>query len=466
MSRRDYARGHNRAVQPVLPGAMSVTVDARVLGGEMDGTKRHVLELTGALARHPSLEVRALVRPDLDPGTRERLSAAGAQLTTGGFASDVVHRPHQVDSPADLAVLGALGRRLLVTHQDLIAWGSPAQFASSQAWAGYRSLTRMALLSADRVVFPSAHVRDQALTEELVEPDRTSVVALGVDHPLTAALAPSPTPPPGLTGRDGDMLMLCLGADYVHKNRPYAIEVAAALQQHHDWEGRLVLAGAHVPFGSTCEQEAKLLRADPHLSATCTDLGPVNEAERRWLLEHARLVIHPSAQEGFGLVPFEAAAHGTPCMWAAGTSLSELLPDEEAVVDLADPAATAERAAALLRDDAVRVRNLEAIREAAASLTWAATAEKLAEVYRRTLDEPASPGSVMLRHDGVMQPGFSEDAVRLVGPGGVLPSELERPLLALAGRRGLRAPLFAALRLGYRLGHRTTRGGPTRPGPN
>ena len=48
---------------------------------------------------------------------------------------------------------------------------------------------------------------------------------------------------------------------------------------------------------------------------------------------------------------------------------------------------------------------------------------------------------------------LSEDALRLVGPHGALPRDLERPLLALANHRRLAAPLFGAIKGGYRLWH-------------
>ncbi len=435
--------------------AISVTVDARVLGGPMDGTKRHVLELTGALAGSESLEVRALVSPWLDPTVRERLSAAGAEVLTGNHVSDLVHRPHQLNSPADLAVLAELGPRLVITHQDMIAWGSGSHFAASAAWDGYRSLTRLALASADRVVFPSAHARDQALSEHLVEAHRASVVALGVDHPVSDSLEGAPAPPAAARGIPADAeLLLYLGSDFEHKNRPFALEVAAELQRRQGWTGWFVLAGEHVAHGSTRREEGELLQSNPVLREACLDLGPVSESERAWLLGRAALVIHPSSHEGFGLVPFEAAARGVPCLWAAGTSLSELLPDDEAAIVQWDAAATADRAVALMRDDAVRARNLDAIHRAAERLRWRASADKLAEIYLQTLEHAPSPAGVMLREHGLMRTGFSEDAVRLVGPGGLLPADVERPLLAVATRPALRRPLFAALRLVYRLARR------------
>jgi hypothetical protein len=71
----------------------------------------------------------------------------------------------------------------------------------------------------------------------------------------------------------------------------------------------------------------------------------------------------------------------------------------------------------------------------------------------------------MARRFGVMQPRMSSDAVRLVGPDGMLPPDVERPLLALASHRAIGRPVFGALRYGYRFAYvwgRRLRGGPAR----
>jgi hypothetical protein len=56
-----------------------------------------------------------------------------------------------------------------------------------------------------------------------------------------------------------------------------------------------------------------------------------------------------------------------------------------------------------------------------------------------------------------MRGGFSEDAVRLVGPDGLLPRRLERPLLALASHPRLAKPVFGAIEAGYRVSKRRRR---------
>jgi hypothetical protein len=54
-----------------------------------------------------------------------------------------------------------------------------------------------------------------------------------------------------------------------------------------------------------------------------------------------------------------------------------------------------------------------------------------------------------------MREGISEDAMRLVGPDGLLPRDVERPLLALLARPSLAAPALAALRRGYQISRRS-----------
>ena len=168
-------------------------------------------------------------------------------------------------------------------------------------------------------------------------------------------------------------------------------------------------------------------------------------------------MLYPTVLEGFGLVPFEAAEHGVPCMWAPGSSLSELLGDDAAEIVAWDADRTAERALALMRRPEERERNLAAIRAGARSLTWDATAEALVDLYRVTCDAPASTARVADPSPALAYGTISEDAMRLVGPGGELPPDVHRPLLALATHPRLAAPVFAALKAGYRAGNELER---------
>jgi glycosyltransferase involved in cell wall biosynthesis len=248
--------------------------------------------------------------------------------------------------------------------------------------------------------------------------------------------------------------LICIGTDYRHKNRPLALRMTAELQRRHGWDGLLVLAGSHMSNGSSAPEERRLLAADERLRDAVLDLGELSEAEKAWLLDRARLVVYPTLHEGFGLVPFDALRHGVPCLWSPGTALSEILPDSEAGIVPWDEGASADRALALLREEPTRAHNLEVLGRAAEPLRWDAAAERLVDVYLATRDDPPSPVASYARHEGLIGPGFSEDAVRLVGPDGLLPRELERPLLALASHPKLARPVFRAMTAAYRASQR------------
>lgn len=443
----------------------SVVIDGRILSGPTTGTQVQVLEVISALARTEQVTLTVVVpdRPNQDAlRSLESLSdvrllgTTEATRRTSGPA-DVVHRPFQINGYDDLVFLGHLAERLIVTQQDLISYHNPSYFEGSDAWQEYRHLTRLALAVADHVVFVSEHGCREAISEQLVEPHRASVVHNGVDHALSGTSV-APTPPRGaerLAGR-GD-LILCLGTDFRHKNRVFALRMLEALQNRHGWSGHLVLAGPPVTRGSSRPEEAELRALHPGLEDAVLDVAAVTEAEKAWLFQHAALVVYPTVHEGFGLVPFEAAQTGVPCMWASGTALAEVLPRDAAAILPWDPDVSALRALDLLSDPVARERNVTAVRAAGEHLSWNGTAKRLLEIYEAACGAPSTPASVLERRHGVMNGTLSEDAVRLFGPGGALPRELERPLLALATHPQFGTPLFGAIKAGYRVAYRLRR---------
>ena len=232
---------------------LSTVIDARILYGPTTGSAVHVLEVIAALARTQQVALTAILPDSPSEYALSRLeSLPGVSLITYADAStrmsppaDVVHRPVQLTNAGDLTFLATLGKRLVVTQQDLIAFHNPAYFPDIAAWEGYRQLTRMVLGAIDRVVFFSASARDDSLAEELVAPERASVVRLGVDHPLLPwDRAPAPVPPASVKAIEyGRETILCLGTDLHHKNRLFALQMLERLKARHTWDGVLVFAG-------------------------------------------------------------------------------------------------------------------------------------------------------------------------------------------------------------------------------
>jgi len=300
-------------------------------------------------------------------------------------------------------------------------------------------------------VFGAEGVRAQALSAELVSPARASVVAPGINGPGVSTTSAGPgTPPAGAERLPAGAVMLMLAGDRLPDNRVFALRVLEQLQRRHDWPGVLVLAGPRATTGQTSARaERELLVDHPQLRNAVIELEGISRPERRWLLGRASLLLDPTVGPGGLAVLGEAVAVGIPCLFAPASPPAELAPAAAALVAW-DPAAGAAQALALMTDDRARQGNLGALRAAAAPLTWSATADALRAVY-----ETAARATPRSRGQGEAiaartHPELTDDARRLVGPGGALPAAVERPLLALANRRHMAVPVFLVLRAGYR----------------
>jgi glycosyltransferase involved in cell wall biosynthesis len=455
---------------------LSVTIDARVLGPQLMGTQVVVLETIHALARTQRVRLRVLAPPDLGEYARIVLDELpGVERINMHHdpehveRTDVVHRPSQVSFPEDLDLLLRYGKRLVITHLDLIGYNNPGYFPDFDHWERYRRVTRRALAMADRVSFISRTAAEEALADELLDdPSRLAVIYPGTDHRL-AQLRPDPKSPVRAGARLPNPYLLCLGTDYKHKNRLFALRVLAELKNRHGWPGGLVFAGPHVLSGSSGADEAAFLASNPELAGAVATLPGVTEAEKAWLLGHAAAVIYPTLYEGFGLVPFEAAAAGTPCLFAAESSLAETLPRDLARIVPWDAGATAELVLDTLDGDG-RDKLVAGIANSAALYTWEKAAESTVELYEQAATGPAREAAALAEDSARLEglaaehehratecesfyatllESIGDDGLALVGPEAVLPANLRRPILAVTTRRWLRGPLFGPLRLGY-----------------
>ena len=449
---------------------LSVTVDARIVRGSFSGAHAETLELIETLARAGQVTVRALIDPAIGPDalalldTLPQVERLSAEQAAGGPArTDVVHRPYQVSSLADLELLPRLGERLVVNHLDLISFHNPGYFDSGESWRRFRRVTRIGLAMADLVIFRSRHAAEDALREGLVEERRVRVMPMAVNRVRPAR---APRRPPAAPA-DSPFLSV-IGNDFRHKNRLFAIKLLEELRAR-GWEGHVVLAGAHVEHGSSRSDEEAYLRQRPELARFVHDAGAVDHDELAWLYAHAAAVAYPSVYEGFGLIPFEAARAGTPCLFAPRTSLSELFPRDAALLEPWNASESAERVLPLLRSDDERRRNVGLIEAAASRLPgWGEISAELLGLYREVDSLPHREAAVVAadareREAWVARWAGLESALgEMVGPDGSLSLEDQRALMSVLTRDRLRGPFLAALRSVYRAGFRARRGGRSR----
>jgi glycosyltransferase involved in cell wall biosynthesis len=102
-------------------------------------------------------------------------------------------------------------------------------------------------------------------------------------------------------------------------------------------------------------------------------------------MRHADLVLYPSSAEGFGFVPYEAARFGTPSIFTSFGPLKELAPDIPVSAENWSPDALAAAADVLLSDPSQARLQIESCLAAGTKYTWAATAERLTELYRNVM---------------------------------------------------------------------------------
>ncbi len=433
---------------------LRVLLDGRCFSFPMSGTQLNVLWLVRSLAERGDLDVSVLLPDAVHPSLASeipKLPRSVERRTDGrsGPRPDVFHHPYQLLFERELGDALGIADRLVITQQDLIATRTPGYFPSNELWERNAALTHLSLLTADHVAFFSEHARRDALDEVGLPLERTSVIPLGTEHLDEFRDRPDLDERPAGVA-DGTRYLLVLGNAYAHKNRLFALRLFERLVRDHGWDGTLVLAGGHPPFGASVDDERAYLARHPELRVV--DLGEVGEGEKRWLLRNAEVLLYPSLYEGFGLVPFEAAALGTPAVYAHRSSMQEFLPLDGALLDGWDVTTIAAQVADLLRDEDRAQGLVHALRQTAVPLTWTRTADAYAALYRSVLSAPVGASLVVGNH-------FTIEPREAVA-GGLDELRLLKAHRRSGALRGIGRALFA----GFALARRLTRLRRTRAG--
>ena len=368
--------------EPMDPTAVSITIDATWLGPHQTGAQVLTTAAIEALATNARVSRIRLIGIDELPAYAQHLAELDSleidDQPVG--ATDVIWYPNQIDQRVDITHARALGRRVITTYLDLIAYDIPRYHASPQAWAAYRSLQRRIALSVDGITTISADVA-QRLQQEVPRLDdrRIRPIPLGLDHIAAEQSEPGEDIAALVPKLGARPFVLVLGNDFQHKNRDFAIDV---------WERvladgincDLVLAGLHVKSSSSKEREDELLGQHTNLRGTAHSLGHVSEPSREWLMANAAAVLYPSSAEGFGFVPYEAAALGTPSTFTAFGPLAEISQLTDMPRAWSTDAFAADLAALLSDPNHARTR-VEQLRAAISRSTWQHFGEQLLDFF-------------------------------------------------------------------------------------
>ncbi len=334
------------------------------------GVMRYATALHHALRARDALEVRAFAagRGRRVEGVRQwpvplrvlhplwrTLGHPRAEAFCGTV--DVVHSLDLLPPPCRAPLVVTLLDVLPATHPEYFSDRARRDFDAKVA-----ALPRAALV----VVAAAANMEEVARVAG-VSPARLRVV------PLAGGLPPADGGPAPVEGS----YVLALGAVTARKGLDVLAEAAERLTALlGDGAPRVVVAGPDGPDGD--EVRALLHRiAGPRIRV----LGEVDDVVAARLVAGALAVVHPSHAEGFGLVPLEAMAAGTPVVAADIPTVREVTAGTATLVPPGDADALADAVAALVGDPAERTRMAAAGRVRAASFGWDATAAAMAAVY-------------------------------------------------------------------------------------
>ena len=388
----DPSSSHHHASTntPINPNALTLTVDVTWLGEHETGAQVLTTAAIAALANQDRITAIALTGKDALPAYAQHLTDhPKVTLARENTKSDILWYPNQIDQRVNIEQARDLGKRVVTTYLDLIAYDIPRYHASPEAHAAYRAMQRKIALSVDAITTISKDVAKRLYQETpRLDHKRIQAIPLGLDHitAQTAAIKPADLNPT----RE---FILVLGNDFNHKNREFAIEVwEELLNQGHTID--LVLAGLHVKSSSSKEEEKALIKKHVNLRGHIHTLGHVSSEERAWLLSNAKAALYPSSAEGFGFVPYEAAALGTPTTFAAFGPLKEISKLTDLPTDW-DKNQFAQDLGELISNQESAQQRVNQLTTIINELTWQHFADQLTDFFAKIAELPTVPAAAL-----------------------------------------------------------------------
>jgi glycosyltransferase involved in cell wall biosynthesis len=382
--------------QPIDTNNMTLTIDVTWLGPHETGAQVLTTAAIPKIADQPTIKSIRLIGLTELPSYAQHLTDhlkvtlepdnEQAQETQ----TDLIWYPNQIDQRVDISQSRKLGKRVITTYLDLIAYDIGKYHGDENAWAAYRAMQRTIALSVDGITTISADVAKRLYQEvPRLDTKRIQPIPLGLDH---ITINTSTEKPQELSSTKRPFILV-LGNDFQHKNRDFAIDVwQQVLDQGINVD--LVFAGLHVKSSSSKTQEDAKLKIHTNLRGEATTLGHVTSAQRAWLLENAAAVLYPSSAEGFGFVPYEAATLGTPSTFTTFGPLKEIsqlttTPTHWSVTEYATDLAQ------LLTQPEFANQRVNQLREVIATSTWDKFAQEFTTFATKIATMPTVPTSTI-----------------------------------------------------------------------
>jgi glycosyltransferase involved in cell wall biosynthesis len=356
---------------------MRLGISGRFYGADVTGVQRFAREVAKRLMQRTDVTLllpRGIQRPDEEAGAIRQGRLRGH--TWEQLEAPAMARNAGVDLTLHLSGTAPVrGAPMVMAVHDVLPLTNPEWFSWRFArW--YSFVLRNAVPRAAGIITVSEWSKREIVRTLRVSEHRVHVVLQGIgpfDSPAAEGDVRSVRERWSLPER----FILTLGANDPRKNVGFVSDVMSSWARRWGDPPAVVVAGGQAP------------RVHGHSHADVAGarvLGRVTDDELRALYTAATAVCFPARGEGFGRVPLEAAACGTPSLVGNYGSAREAI-DGAAVILPLDPAAWAESLHDLVHDAAARNAVVTRARKRTALMSWDACADHILEVCVGAVDE-------------------------------------------------------------------------------
>jgi len=224
---------------------------------------------------------------------------------------------------------------------------------------------------ADRVITVSNRVRDRCIHNYFVEPSKIRVVH-NAAIPMNESVNQN-----GINSTD--KIVLFAGRVTLQKGPEYFVDAAKKVLEHRK-DVKFIMAGTGDMLPRMIEKAANMGIAGNFIF---TGFYTRDEADK--LFSMADVYVMPSVSEPFGIIPYEAQAHGTPTIVSKQTGISEVLA-HTLKIDFWDTNAMASKILALLQYSSLHheIKNQGYLE--AKNAVWTIPASKCLNIYNEVIN--------------------------------------------------------------------------------
>ncbi len=368
---------------------MRIGIDARLVYYSRAGIGQYILRLAEALARLDAREEEFVLlqsrkdrthivnshnfnRVSLWTPSHHWLEQTTLRLEIGRARLDLLHSP-------DFIPPFRRNCKSVITVHDLAFLLYP-HFLTKEA-ARYYGQIDQAVRHTDHIIAVSESTRQDTI-KLLGVPERKITVIYEAANPIYRQIDANEARRyvSETYGLDHEYILFVSTIE-PRKNLPGLLQAYRKLLDDYKRPEGLVLAGARGWLSEEVYDTVEAL----HLTDRVRFLGRVPSEHLLYLYNAARLLVHSSFYEGFGLPPLEAMTCGTPTVVSNVSALPEVVGDAAILINPHDIDGFTVAMWRVLTDDDLRAHLIAKGLKRAQMFSWKRAAQETLEVYRRVL---------------------------------------------------------------------------------